>query len=160
MKILTTILFTIGSLSVYAQVDSNENMVLQLVKKAVDSERLPKEVVNMKDSTKYPHNVVVIHRTKVNELKSGVYLKRDDVDYRIWTGEELFTYDVYWIVPSAIQVERDKISFNFVTKYGGTKKRPCYTGTIKGRQEKGEWILLSASYKKTKCKFDPKFMYE
>lgn len=157
MRFLIIIVFTIGSLSVHAQ---NENMVLQLVKEAVNTKKLPMEVVNMKDSTKYPHKVVVIHGTKENGLKNGVYLKPDTVDYRIWAGEELFTYDVYWMVPTTIKAEKENASFNFVTKYGGTKQMQCYAGTIKGRQQNGEWKLVSSSYKKVKCKFDLKTMYE
>jgi hypothetical protein len=66
----------IGSLSCYAQNDSKENMILQLVKKAVVSNKMPSEVVNTRDSAEYPHNIVVIHASKVNDLKAVSILSR------------------------------------------------------------------------------------
>lgn len=150
----------IGSLSCRGQNDSKENMILQLVKKAVVVDKMPSEVVNIKDSTEYPHTVVVIHASKENGLKPGVYLKPDEIDYRIWSGEELFTYDVYWIVPSNIKLDNNKGSFEFVTRYGSTKQKQCYGGSINGKRENGEWILVNSTYRKKKCQFDLKTMYE
>lgn len=160
MRTLLNLVLILASLSSFGQSESNENMILQLMKKAVENNRLPKEVVNAKDSTKYPHNVVVIHASKQNGLKTGVYLKPDEIDYRIWSGEELFIYDVYWIVPSNIKLDNDKGSFEFVTRYGSSKQKPCYGGSINGRRENGEWILVTSKYNKKKCQFDLQTMYE
>jgi hypothetical protein len=160
IKFWICVVFSIGSFLASAQVDSNEDIVLRLVKEGVDHKRLPIEVVNLKDSTKLPHNVIVIHRTRENDLRHGVFLKGDDVDYRIWTGEELFLSEVYWIEPSALEIDRNRASFSFTAMDGAARKRPCYAGKIKGVRKNGKWILVSLSYKKTECRFDVNTTYE
>jgi hypothetical protein len=108
MKYLIIILSIIGAFSVNGQAHSSENMVLQFIQEAVERKKLPKEVINIKDSTRLASNLIVIQTTKENGLDHGVYFKHNDIDYKIWTAEELFTDAPYWITPLNIKVAKNK----------------------------------------------------
>lgn len=154
MKYFVILLLLVKIPVVHAQEASAENMILQLVQHAVEENKLPPEIVNVKGSTGFPHNVVVIQATIENGLDHGIYLKRDDVDYRIWKGEKLFIYDPYWIAPSNIIFKGTRGSFRFETKFLNLRNKACYSGKIKGMRKMGEWRVVSSSFKRIKCKLD------
>ena len=154
MRHLIIIAVTFFPLIGYAQENYYENVVLHLIRAAVEEKKLPFEVINIGDSINQPHDVVVIQKTKENGLKNGVFLSVDDLDYRIWGSEELFLYEPYWITPSNIKVANNKVSFDFLTGYLNSKKIKCYSGGMKGELVEGQWILTMTSINKMRCNFD------
>lgn len=156
MKSQIVFLITILSFTAHGQSQTKEDAIVQILSQAVDNDKLPNELINNKDSIAYPYNVVVLQKTRENGLISGVHLKRDDIEYGVWTAEELFTRDPYWITPSNIKINRKKISFNFTTSHLTTANRRCYEGVFKGGKVKGAWVLTGSSVKETPCKFDLK----
>jgi hypothetical protein len=160
MTALKFFVFTISSLAAYCQSESKENIVLRILNQAVEARKLPLELINMKDSINYLYNAVVVQNTKENGLKVGVHLQRDDVDYGIWSAEELFTRDPYWITPSSIKINGKRMSFNFTTTYLNMRNRKCYKGEVKAKWKKGAWILTGCSSEEMECKFDLKKLSE
>ena len=116
MRFILILLITISWLSCYSQATTDYD-ILQLLRQGIEENRLPGELVNINDSINYPANVVVVQNTKENGLNSGAYVRYGDVQYAIWTGEELFTRNPYWITPGQIQRNGNKISFNFTTTF-------------------------------------------
>jgi hypothetical protein len=153
MKIQLCIILSVLCLNLFGQSPS-EDAVLQLVKLAVEENKMPSEVINSKDSTNHPSDLVAIQKTKENELGIGLSLVHNSIDYRICSAEELFTKNPYWITPSHLMLTDSAFSFEFSTNYMSTTKLKCYQGTIKGKKRKGQWVLLKCVYKESQCNYD------
>ena len=104
----------------------------------------------------YPFNVVVLQKTVENGLNPEIHLKQGNIEYGIWTAEEVFTQNPYWITPSKIKIKGKKISFHFTTSHLTIDKKKCYEGVIKGKSINGLWMLGDCSWTEMQCKFDLK----
>ena len=155
MRLILLLAIVAYSLSSHGQ-DAVDFVVLRLIRQGVEEKRLPTELENIRDSLNFPNNMVVVQKTKENGLNSGAYVKYGDIHYAIWTAEELFIRDPYWITPGAIDRNRNKISFDFTTTYLSTKHATCYKGLIKGKLIKGGWVILKCSYRPIPCRYDLK----
>lgn len=157
-KIAFCVIIIVGSFDCYGQF--NDVIVLQLVKTALHERKLPSQLINNKDSIDYHINVVVLQKTKENRLSSDVFLKHDDIEYRIWTLEDLFLRNPHWMTPLNIQRTRNRISFDFTTSHLSKYPEVCYKGTISGKLTDGEWNLRKCSYDVIPCQFDLKKLSE
>ena len=104
----------------YSQ-DAVDYVVLLLIKEGVVQNKLPTELINNYDSIGYPKKVVVLQNTNENGLNSGAYTQFNDVDYAIWTAEELFTRDPYWMIPGKIKRKGNSITFKFTDEANFTE---------------------------------------
>ena len=153
MRLILLLSIVANSLSTHGQ-DAVDFVVLRLIRQGVEGKQLPPELENMKDSINFPNNMVVVQKTKENGLNSGAYVQYGDIHYAIWTAEELFVRDPYWITPGTIHRNGNKISFDFTTTYLSTKPATCYKGLIKGKLIKGGWAISKCSYRPIPCRFD------
>jgi hypothetical protein len=90
------------SLSVYCQ-DAADYVVLELIRLSFEENKMPPKIVNKNNSINSPNKIVVVQGTIENGLNDGALATFGDVSYSIWSAEELFLRDPYWIIPAKIK---------------------------------------------------------
>ena len=167
MKYGLLIILTLLTSTAFGQEDATAD-ILEIIRVGLADKKLPKELINNVDSLyaartngtyssdskrSYPLTVGV-EGAKYNGLKHHYHIKWDSKEIWVWGEEDFFAYDIYWLTPTSVKAQVDRISFDFVTHTWGDKKVKYYKGTIKAEQIQGKWTIKNIKLKETKNNFD------
>jgi hypothetical protein len=165
MKIRLTILLASWTIcSTIGQDIYKEKSVMMVVAAALKEGRLPKTLINnvdsltkvsskqtySKESIQYYPLTVPILATEENRLKHGESMEWGNVDIWIWSDEETFLHDVYWLTPTNLKIRKNELSFDFSTSTWDDKDLKYFKGTLKGRRIGEQWIIKSCKLVETK----------
>ena len=144
--------------------------LLEIIKVGIYDNRLPRELINNIDSLyaimtkqQYSKNImnkspliIPVKYTKENGLIYGENIKFDIMEIWVWGDEDLFTYDVYWIMPSHIKPRKKEMSFDFSTQSWFKKELKHYQGSLKAKKINGLWVIKNLTIRESKNSFDPR----
>lgn len=152
----------------FGQLTIREKDLLEVVKSAIESKKLPRMLINNVDSSRaislresydstdrhYPLTVG-IEGTEENELKTGTgFIQWGEVQFWIWDAEMFFVTDIYWLTPSNIEWQNDQVSFDFQTNSWTDKPIKYYRGRIKAKKKNNNWEIIKLKFIETKNTFD------
>jgi hypothetical protein len=164
MKFRFILLLIFFSQTTVAQTDPRTNQILEIVRIAIRDGKLPRILINnvdsilftktsktlLNDTARHYPLTIGVEATQSNDLKTSEHVAWDDIEIWVWSEEDFFLFDIYWLRPKNIKLSRSRASFDFSTHTWTNKNLPYYKGTIKAKEQAGEWLIKEVKIEPTK----------